>query len=108
MERGLYIAASGMLAELQRQDGIANDLANASTAGYKSDRSTQRAFGEMLLANGETGSQVGTLGLGVEIDEKVTDWRREPLRQAEEPLDFAVQGEGFFAVRTGQGVYYTR
>ena len=35
MERGLYIAASGMLAEQVRQDQIANDLANASTPGYK-------------------------------------------------------------------------
>jgi flagellar basal-body rod protein FlgG len=35
MDRGLYLAASGMLAEQIRQDQIANDLANASTAGYK-------------------------------------------------------------------------
>jgi flagellar basal-body rod protein FlgG len=44
----------------------------------------------------------------VEIDEKVTDWTPEPLRQTEEPLDFAIQGEGFFAVRTPDGVFYTR
>ncbi len=42
MERGLYIAASGMLAEQIRQDQIANDLANASTPGYKGDRTAQR------------------------------------------------------------------
>ncbi|MEA2467721.1 MAG: flagellar basal-body rod protein FlgF, partial [Thermoleophilaceae bacterium] len=46
MERGLYIAASGMLSEMVRQDQIANDLANASTPGYKSDRATQRSFGD--------------------------------------------------------------
>ena len=45
MDRGLYIAASGMLAEQVRQDQIANDLANASTAGYKADRTTQQSFG---------------------------------------------------------------
>ncbi len=55
MERGLYIAASGMLSEMVRQDQIANDLANASTPGYKSDRATQRSFGDMLLANSVTG-----------------------------------------------------
>jgi flagellar basal-body rod protein FlgF len=108
MERGLYIAASGMLTELQRQDQIANDLANASTSGYKADRSTQRSFGELLLANKETGQNVGSLGLGVEIDQKVTDWSPQPLRQTDEPLDFGIQGEGFFAVRTGNGVFYTR
>jgi flagellar basal-body rod protein FlgF len=108
MERGLYIAASGMLTELRRQDQIANDLANAATPGYKSDRSTQRSFGEMLLANGTTGQAVGSLGLGVQVDQTSTDWSPQALRQTDEPLDFAVQGEGFFGVRTGQGVFYTR
>jgi flagellar basal-body rod protein FlgF len=108
MERGLYIAASGMLAELRRQDQIANDLANAATPGYKSDRSTQQSFGELLLANNRTGQTVGALGLGVQIDETTTDWTPQPLRQTDEPLDFAIAGEGFFAVRTGEGVFYTR
>jgi flagellar basal-body rod protein FlgF len=108
MERGLYIAASGMLAELRRQDQIANDLANAATPGYKSDRSTQASFGEMLLSNNQTGQTVGRLGLGVQIDQTTTDWSPQALRQTDEPLDFGIQGEGFFAVRTGQGVFYTR
>jgi flagellar basal-body rod protein FlgF len=108
MERGLYIAASGMLAELRRQDQIANDLANAATPGYKSDRSTQQSFGELLLANGKTGQAIGALGLGVQIDETTTDWAPQPLRQTDEPLDFGIQGEGYFAVRTGEGVFYTR
>ncbi len=108
MERGLYIAASGMLAELRRQDQIANDLANAATPGYKSDRSTQQSFGEMLLANGRTGQTIGALGLGVQVDETTTDWTPQALRQTDEPLDFGIQGEGFFAVRTGEGVFYTR
>lgn len=108
MERGLYIAASGMLAELRRQDQIANDLANAATPGYKSDRSTQQSFGELLLANGKTGQTVGALGLGVQVDQTTTDWSPQALRQTDESLDFAVSGEGFFAVRTGQGAFYTR
>jgi flagellar basal-body rod protein FlgG len=108
MERGLYIAASGMLAQLRQQDQIANDLANAATPGYKADRSTQRSFGDMLLANNTTGQTIGRLGLGVQVDQTTTDWTPQALRQTDEPLDFAVQGEGFFAVRTGQGVFYTR
>jgi flagellar basal-body rod protein FlgF len=108
MERGLYIAASGMLAEAQRQNQIANDLANASTPGYKADRSTQRSFGELLLENTETRQSVGALGLGVEIDQTTTDLSPAPLRETGENLDFAVEGEGYFAVRTAQGVRYTR
>jgi flagellar basal-body rod protein FlgF len=108
MERGLYIAASGMLAELRRQDQIANDLANAATPGYKSDRSTQQSFGDILLANRQTGQTIGSLGLGVQVDQTTTDWSPQALRQTDDPLDFAIQGEGFFAVRTGQGVFYSR
>jgi flagellar basal-body rod protein FlgF len=108
MERGLYIAASGMLAEMVRQDQIANDLANASTPGYLSDRATQRSFGDVLLQNSSNGQVIGPLGMGAEIDSVHIDRDAGPIRPTGEPLDFAIQGEGFFAVRTPQGVRYTR
>jgi flagellar basal-body rod protein FlgF len=108
MERGLYIAASGMLAEMVRQDQIANDLANASTPGYKPDRATQRSFGQLLLHNTRTGRLVGPLGLGVRIDGVRTDLSPGPLRETGEPLDFAIAGNGFFAVQTPGGLRYTR
>src|SRR3954464_5684015 len=108
MERGLYIAASGMLAEMVRQDQIANDLSNASTPGYKADRATQRSFGDILLANTVDGQTIGPLGLGPRIDTIVTDDSPAPARDTGEPLDFAVVGEGWFRVATPQGVRYTR
>jgi flagellar basal-body rod protein FlgG len=108
MERGLYIAASGMLAEMVRQDQIANDLANASTPGYKADRATQKSFGDILLANTVDGQTVGPLGLGAQIDKIVTDDSPAPARDTGEPLDFAVVGEGWFQVQTPQGTRYTR
>jgi flagellar basal-body rod protein FlgF len=108
MDRGLYIAASGMLAEMVRQDQISNELANASTPGYKADHSAQGGFGELLLQNTRNGSVVGPIGLGVQIDETKTDLAPAPLHETGQPLDFAVEGEGFFAVRTPAGVRYTR
>jgi flagellar basal-body rod protein FlgG len=108
MDRGLYIAASGMLAEMVRQDQIANELANASTPGYKADRSAQGGFGELLLQNTSSGAAVGPIGLGVQIEETRTDLAPGPIHETGEPLDFAVEGEGFFAVRTPAGVRYTR
>jgi flagellar basal-body rod protein FlgF len=108
MERGLYIAASGMLAEQTRQDLISHDLANASTPGYKADRTTTTSFSEMLLRDASTGQTIGSLGFGARIDKQVTDLTPGPLRETSEPLDFAVQGEGFFAVRSANGVRYTR
>jgi flagellar basal-body rod protein FlgG len=108
MERGLYIAASGMLSEMVRQDQIANDLSNASTPGYKSDRATQRSFGDILLSNTVSGQQIGPLGMGAQIDGITTDTTAAPVRETGERLDFAVQGDGWFGIQTPQGVRYTR
>ena len=108
MERGLYIAASGMLAEQIRQEQIANDLANASTPGYKGDRTAQRSFGDILLANSTNGAAVGSQSTAVRVDAIETDFSPKPARETGEPLDFAINGEGFFAVQTAQGVRYTR
>jgi flagellar basal-body rod protein FlgG len=108
MDRGLYIAASGMLTEQLRQQQIANDLANASTPGYKADRTAQRSFGALLLNNSVTGATVGSSSLATGADEVVTDFSPQPLRETGEPLDFGITGDGFFAVSTGQGTRYTR
>jgi flagellar basal-body rod protein FlgF len=108
MDRGLYVAGSGMLAEMVRQEQIANDLANSTTPGYKSDRSAQSGFGEMLLSNTRNGRPVGTVGFGVEIAEVKTDLTPAPVHETGDPLDMAIEGEGYFAVRTPNGVSYTR
>jgi flagellar basal-body rod protein FlgF len=108
MDAGLYIAASGMLAEQVRQDQLSNDLANASTPGYKPDNAVQSNFGELLLANTSTGQPVGPLSTGVTISRIVTDLSPAPLHQTGQPLDFGIAGSGFFAVQTAQGIRYTR
>jgi flagellar basal-body rod protein FlgG len=108
MERGLYIAASGMLTEGVRQDLISHDLANASTPGYKPDRVAARSFEDVLLTEQTSGAAVGRLGTGTRVADQVTDLSPGPVRDTGEPLDFAVEGEGFFAVRTPGGLRYTR
>jgi flagellar basal-body rod protein FlgF len=108
MDLGLYIAASGMVAEQVREDQLANDLANASTPGFKPDSSPQRSFGSVLLANTEGGTAVGSVDEGVALGKAVTDMTPGTLQETGEPLDFAIEGSGFFAVRTAQGVRYTR
>ncbi len=108
MDPGLYIAASGMLAEQVRQNQLSNDLANASTPGYKPDMAEQQSFGSLLLANTSTGQQIGTINTGVRIDKVVTDTSPSSLNQTGQPLDFAVSGTGYFAVRSSSGIRYTR
>ena len=62
----------------------------------------------MLLQNTQTGQTVGPLGNGARIERQVTDLTAQPLKETGEPLDFAIDGDGFFAVQTPQGVRYTR
>jgi flagellar basal-body rod protein FlgF len=108
MDPGLYIAASGMLAEQVRQNQLSNNLANASTPGYAPQAADQQSFGALLLANTQSGQPIGALNTGVRIDKVVTDTSPTPLNQTGQPLDFGIQGTGFFAVRTANGVQYTR
>ncbi len=108
MDVGLFIAASGMVAEQTRQDQLANDLSNATTPGYKADSSPQHSFGEVLLANTRGGAPVGSTAEGVALGRTFTDLTPAAITETGEPLDFAIEGHGFFAVRTAQGVRYTR
>jgi flagellar basal-body rod protein FlgF len=108
MDPGLYIAASGMLAEQVRQNQLANNLSNASTPGYEPQAAEQQSFGSLLLANTSTGQPIGSLNTGVTIDKVVTDTNPTPLQQTGQPLDFGIAGTGYFAVQTTSGVRYTR
>ncbi len=108
MDTGLYIAASGMLAQQVREDQLSNDLSNASTPGYKSDSSVQQDFGAMLMANTATGQTVGPINTGVRLGAPVTNLTPATLHSTGQPLDFGIAGSGFFAVRTPQGIRFTR
>ncbi len=108
MDLGLYIAASGMVAEQTRQDQLSNDLANASTPGFKPDESPQRSFGELLLSNTASGQAIGPVDMGVALGKTFTDMTPAGMRETGQPLDFGIVGYGFFAVRTPGGVRYTR
>ncbi|MGP0101600.1 MAG: flagellar hook-basal body protein [Solirubrobacteraceae bacterium] len=108
MDLGLNIAASGMVAEQVRQDQLANDLANASTPGFKPDETPQHSFGAVLLANTQGATPVGSVNEGVALGKAYTNPTPGTMQETGEPLDFAIEGSGFFAVKTPQGVRYTR
>lgn len=108
MDLGLNIASAGMLAEQVQEDQISNDLANASTPGYKASSSTQQSFGSLLLQNTATGQSIGSVDTGVEVSKGQTDLTQGPLETTGRSLDFAISGSGFFAVRTAGGIQYTR
>jgi flagellar basal-body rod protein FlgG len=126
MVRGVFTAASGMVAQQHRLDAISNNLANANTVGYKRDVSVHKAFPELLLRRtGDDGvvqfpyrgdpvgsidkaPVVGRLGTGVEQNEVFTIFEQGAVRQTENSFDLALEGEGFFVVDTPYGERYTR
>jgi flagellar basal-body rod protein FlgF len=108
VERGLFAAASGMLADQIRQDVIANNLANATTAGFKGDTAVGEAFPSLLINQLQTGATIGKLGLGSRITEVATDGSQGALRQTGNTYDLAVAGDGWFSVQGPNGVAYTR
>ena len=110
MLRGIYIAASGLLAESARQDVIANNLANATTTGFKRSESTASPFGEMLLHNmGERGAPaIGTMAMGAQVDGIDRIDSQGALRFTGNRLDMALIGTGNFTIDTPNGRRYTR
>ncbi|MGC8668624.1 MAG: flagellar hook-basal body protein [Chthonomonadales bacterium] len=112
MIRGLYSAATGMLAQQAVQDALASNLANINTTGFKQDVPTFRALYDMALNRyggiDGGGAYVGNLGLGSAFDRAVTDFSPGSLTATQNPLDLALVGDGFFTVQTPAGERYTR
>lgn len=108
---GLYTAASGMIAVEQRQDIIANNLANAATPGYKRLQPVQLGFYEVLspkmIKPFHFNREAAPAG-GVKSVESFANLAPGSLRITEDPLSLAVNGPGYIVVNTPQGERYTR
>ena len=100
-----------MLAEESAQQLIAQNLANSSTTGYKAEVPIFRSFDENLVAavSDQGVSPVGPLGDGTAQDGSYTDFADGSRQPTGNPLDIALTGDAFLAVKTGQGTTsYTR
>ena len=116
MFRSLHIAATGMAAQESELDSISNNLANANTVGYKKVRAdfqdlvyqTVQASGAQTSATttSPTGLQVGS---GVRIVATSRQFGEGALENTGNPLDVAIEGQGFFVVQQPDGTpAYTR
>ena len=114
MIKGFYNLTSGMLSQGRRLDVVANNMTNISTAGYKAEHYTDRTFDEVMVTR--IGNKIKTPYETLETyqshilapDELYTDFSQSSFEETNLPLDFAIQGEGFFAIETVDGVAYTR
>jgi len=106
MSYGMYISAEGAKVQAKRLEFIANNLANVDTPGFKRDVPTFQARFAEAIQRGQAypGSQSNNdVGGGVKLVEVDTDFSGATIRQTEIPTDFAVNGDGFFQVRTPEG-----
>lgn len=92
---------------IQQMSVIGQNLANVSTTGFRSDIAVARPFADVLAASGPEGALVG-YAVRLPVLQTVQDTRPGTLRMTSNPLDFAVEGEGFFEISTGAGPRYTR
>ena len=99
-----------MLACMAAQEAIAQNLANASTTGYKQDVPRYESFQSMLLdrLSGAASTQTGALGSGVSVDSLTTDFTQGSLQSTGNPLDVAMTGHAFLTVNTPAGIEYSR
>jgi len=107
MNSGMYAALSGNIAAMKRMDIISNNLANVNTPGFKKDKLTF----EGLLAGIPSPPPVPTGKTADPILQKENvyiDYSAGPVGQTGNPLDVAIDGDGFFAVSTPSGTAYTR
>lgn len=88
---------------MESLDLLANNLANTETGGYKTDREFYNLY-TAPEANSE-GQDPATMPV---IEKNWTDFSQGVLRSTSNPMDFALQGKGFFAVTTPTGTAYTR
>lgn len=92
------LAVIGLFRQERRHELIANNLSNAQTAGFKKDVPVfHKIFSEAFSSS--------PLG---EFETSVTSFQQGELQTTQNPLDLAIEGEGFFKVKTPQGIRYTR
>ena len=116
MMRALYSAASGMTAQQLNVDNIANNLANASTVGYKSRQAQfQDLLYQSMVTPGASAGQQTTvpaglqIGLGTRTSSNEIIFTQGNFQQTDNPLDLVIQGKGFFQIKQPNGeIAYTR
>ncbi len=107
MDPAYYVAAGSLKARSFQMEVVSNNLANSATVGYKPDR----AFFSVFNKAGGSSRRLplsGPLNDGVVFGETGVITDQGTLRPTARNLDFALQGEGFFMVKTPQGVRATR
>lgn len=104
MIQGIKLAVQGMTTQMQKQDQIANNLANINTTGYKQSGLFTKSY-EKYLNNDQ---REPFANREIKADEVFIDFSEGPMKKTGNDLDMMIKGSGFFTVMTPRGVRYTR
>lgn len=104
MDNLTIAAASGLRSRMQSLDLLANNLANSATSGFKRDQEFYSLFSSADSAPAE-GQPNSTMPV---IERQWTDFSPGPIQVTGNPLDVALNGNGFFVVNGPSGPLYTR
>lgn len=108
MFEGLYNSASGLIAQSQIHEIIANNIAKANVAGHKRQAAVcipfEQAFNSFVQSNPHLAGQTG----GVKVSDIYTIYDQGRLKNTANPLDLAIEGEGFFCIDVDGKELYTR
>jgi len=107
MDPAYYVAAGSLKARAYQLDAVANNLANAQTVGYK----TERAFFTIFNKAKEVGRGLPLspfVNEGTIYPQKDIDFTQGSTKLTERSLDFAIEGNAFFTIQTPQGNQVTR
>lgn len=109
MNYGMYLSASGVLTNMHRQDVYANNLSNMQTTGFKPDMVFSRQRDAVRIEDDlpflPSNELLERLGGGVLVAPTRTDFGQGATEETGNPLDVAIEGEGFLVVqgRAGEG-----
>ena len=104
MVKGLYTSYTGLVNQQNRLDVVTNNLANATTTGYKKEGCTTQSFDSVYgikvkdLTVGGVNENIGKLSLGAKIGETYRDWSNGSYISTSSNYDFALSGEGMFSI----------
>src|SRR5262249_12088977 len=104
---GFYSAYAGFAARMDALDVVANNLANASTSGFKAQREFYRSFAAWLQPSSTTPINQAVNRYGI-LGGSRLDLSQGTVEPTGGETDLALQGSGFFAVLTKNGLRYTR
>lgn len=104
MLQGFTLGLSGMNSMIDKQNQIANNLANINTTGYKQSGLFTKAY-QKYLADDKREPYVNR---ELKSDEVYIDFQEGPMKKTDNVLDVLIKGSGFFTIMAGNGIRYTR